>query len=127
MRRHAERTSVDSRHRSPRPPATPARSRPSADSLAPAPERRPRPQLAFRFRAFPFRAFPFRAFPFRAFRFPVLRFRGFPLPAPTPRPLRPKVVPRLSKFLPALLPLLQLHLSPPFRWLLPPPRLQPRP
>ena len=107
MRRHAERTSVDSRHRSPRPPATPARSSPSADSLAPALERRPRPQLAF--------------------RFPVLRFRGFPLPAPTPRPLRPKVVPRLSKFLPALLPLLQLHLSPPFRWLLPPPRLQPRP
>ena len=88
---------------------SPARSRPSADSLAPAPERRPRPQLASRFRAFPF---------------PVLRFRGFPLPAPTPRPFRPKVVPRLSKFLPALL---QLHLSPPFRWLLPPPRLQPRP
>ena len=54
------------------------RSRPSADSLAPAPERRPRPQLASRFRAFPF---------------PVLRFRGFPLPAPTPRPFRPKVVP----------------------------------
>ena len=99
-----------------------ARSSPSADSLAPAPERRPHPQLASRFRAFPFRAFPF-----RAFRFPVLRFRGFPLPAPTPRPFRPKVVPRLSKFLPALLPLLQLHLSPPFRWLLPPPRLQPRP
>ena len=120
MRRHAERTSVASRHRSPRPPATPARSRPSADSLAPAPERRPRPQLASRFRAFPFRAFPF----------PVLRFRGFPLPAPTPRPFRPKVVPRLSKFPPALLPLLpllQLHLSPPLRWLLPPPRLQPRP
>ena len=72
----------------------------------------------------------FRAFPFRAFPFPVLRFRGFPLPAPTPRPFRPKVVPRLSKFPPALLPLLpllQLHLSPPFRWLLPPPRLQPRP
>ena len=112
MRRHAERTLVASRHRSPRPPATPARSSPSADSLAPVPERRPRPQLASRFRAFPFRAFP---------------FRGFPLPAPTPRPFRPKVVPRLSKFLPALLPLLQLHLSPPFRWLLPPPRLQPRP
>ena len=119
MRRHAERTLVASRHRSPRPPATQARSSPSADSLAPAPERRPHPQLASRFRAFPFRAFPF-----RAFRFPVLRFRGFPLPAPTPRPFRPKVVPRLSKFLPALL---QLHLSPPFRWLLPPPRLQPRP
>ena len=117
MRRHAERTLVASRHRSPRPPATQARSSPSADSLAPAPERRPHPQLAPRFRAFPF----------RAFRFPVLRFRGFPLPAPTPRPFRPKVVPRLSKFLPALLPLLQLHLSPPFRWLLPPPRLQPRP
>ena len=117
MRRHAERTSVASRHRSPRPPATQARSSPSADSLAPAPERRPHPQLASRFRAFPF----------RAFRFPVLRFRGFPLPAPTPRPFRPKVVPRLSKFLPALLPLLQLHLSPPLRWLLPPPRLQPRP
>ena len=36
MRRHAERTLVASRHRSPRPPATQARSSPSADSLAPA-------------------------------------------------------------------------------------------
>ena len=80
MRRHAERTLVASRHRSPRPPATQARSSPSADSLAPAPERRPHPQLAPRFRAFPFRAFRF-----PVLRFPVLRFRGFPLPAPTPR------------------------------------------